>query len=147
MVGRVNLMKNITKIPKDILLQYWRTGDGKMKKSEGTLRLQFLLGLFSTNRGAIGLSCFIFAILSFIGILSTITMKYIIDRGIAAGDYYRVIFFISVYLLCQIATVILGTVGLYISEKSAHKILSLEKRNVLNYYIPVLIMLFPGLVR
>ena len=131
MVGRVNLMKNITKIPKDILLQYWRTGDGKMKKSEGTLRLQFLLGLFSTNRGAIGLSCFIFAILSFIGILSTITMKYIIDRGIAAGDYYRVIVFISVYLLCQIATVILGTVGLYISEKSAHKILSLEKEKCL----------------
>ena len=47
-------------------------------------------------------------------------MKYIIDRGIVAGGITRVIFFISVYLLCQIATVILGTVGLYISEKSAH---------------------------
>jgi ABC-type bacteriocin/lantibiotic exporter with double-glycine peptidase domain len=102
-----------------------------MKESKKNLRIHFLIRLFKTNKGAIGLSCFIFVIVSCISILGTITIKYIIDSGISAGNFHRLIIFISVYLLCQIITVILGTLGLYLSEKSAHKILSLEKEKCL----------------
>ena len=95
-------------------------------------RMRYLTRLFNSNMLAVLYSCFIFAITSALSLSATLFIRYVVDDGINAGSYRVTITYVLLYVLFQILTVIMGTYGLYLSEKSAHTILWKEKTRFLN---------------
>lgn len=100
-----------------------------MKKNQ---KLNYLLTLFKTNKSAVIFSCFIFILLSILNLIASYSIKYLVDIGILQKQISVLIILSFVLFFSQVSTIFLGTIGLKLSEKSANRILYLEKEKIIN---------------
>lgn len=95
-------------------------------------RLKYLFRLFRTNKRSVIFSCFIFLLISLLNLVASYCVKYLVDIGIVQKNIAILIILSFILIFSQGMTIVLGTLGLKISEHSANKILYLEKEKILD---------------
>lgn len=89
----------------------------------------FLIKMFKRNSFLFICSLLIFVLSSIVNLYSAYLISNIVDKGILAGDKIMLYKHAIVLILMQASTIGLGTMGLFLSEHSAHKILYDYKKN------------------
>lgn len=97
-------------------------------------RLKYLYKLFKTNKTIVIFSCLIFFFISLLNLIASYCVKYLVDIGIVQKNITILIILSFILIFSQGLTIILGTIGLKISERSANKILYLEKEKILDLF-------------
>ena len=93
--------------------------------------LSFLFSKTKYSRKKIIFALFITALCSLTSIIAPLFIQKIVDNGIMAKDIKILLTYAVIYLLFQLLTVLFGTLGLYLSEASATKILIDYKSSIL----------------
>jgi len=102
-----------------------------MKHSQ---KLKYLYKLFKTNKTAVLFTCFIFLFISILNLIASYCIKYLVDIGIVQKNITILIVLSIILFFSQGLTIVLGTIGLKISERSANRILYMEKEKILDLF-------------